>query len=515
MKRMVALSLVLLLSIESFAAVVSDNDGSAFITKAEFDSLKNNFQSQIDQFNSSIDSKIDGAIASYLAGVNINKAEIKATIFKDWNEYTIINGSFNNEFKLPKMDLNYVWSHAYEFGSHSYHLMGYLHTNFKNKNKNFMKRNVIDAYRKDGSDNAEEKQLDSTYNIFVWHGYATDWLDEINGLARIYTTGDFGAISTSNFKIRLCKGFSFVISDGYYGTLPTLNSIWKPDFYWYQGASGYNAWIKQNYTQSFDSYSWICSANKYSYEHIGNFRNDSSWEVCLPSWQNTFLTSPNTTLDSASIKAGATQNSLGGYVKDWVAGRTYEVWMPQNLNGAFLNSNTVSGSELHVPFPSIGMAGNLSGFYIQQTKDKINYEFNKKDYTTNPYMLYEGFPLFYATEETEVTWEPVFNDVYGDSALGLSTNEELKIVLAYKTFGNGIDCNNCYITREGDTSATNMIWTTNNKTAKIKFKMPADGWVVAKWWPASLTPEQAAGNSFWYATLDNNQSNKVTFVVAN
>ena len=143
MKRMVALLLVLLLSIESLGAVVSDNDGSAFITKAEFDSLKNNFQSQIDQYNTSIDSKIDGAIASYLAGVNIKKEEIKPTIFKDWNEYTMINGSFNNEFKLPKMDLNYVWSHSASFyaGGGLYHLMGYLHDNFKNATKNKMKRN--------------------------------------------------------------------------------------------------------------------------------------------------------------------------------------------------------------------------------------------------------------------------------------------------------------------------------------------------------------------------------------
>ena len=70
-----ALLLVLLLSIESFAAVVSDNDGSAFITKAEFDSLKNNFQNQIDQYNTSIDSKIDGAIASYLAGIKTTATE--------------------------------------------------------------------------------------------------------------------------------------------------------------------------------------------------------------------------------------------------------------------------------------------------------------------------------------------------------------------------------------------------------------------------------------------------------
>ena len=72
------------MSINTFAAVVGDNDGAAFITKAEFDSLKNDFQSQLDRYNSSIDNKIDGAIASYLAGMNVNKKEQRqalATIF--------------------------------------------------------------------------------------------------------------------------------------------------------------------------------------------------------------------------------------------------------------------------------------------------------------------------------------------------------------------------------------------------------------------------------------------------
>ena len=70
-KKALCLIFAFLLSIESFAAVVSDNDGSAFITKAEFDSLKNDFQSQLDSYNSNIDAKIDAAIASYLAGVTM------------------------------------------------------------------------------------------------------------------------------------------------------------------------------------------------------------------------------------------------------------------------------------------------------------------------------------------------------------------------------------------------------------------------------------------------------------
>lgn len=95
---MVALFLVLLLSIESFGAVVSDNDGSAFITKAEFDSLKINFQSQIDQYNTSIDSKIDGAIASYLAGIDVKKKQEVNTLIK--NDYKYLE-SFGNDNWLP------------------------------------------------------------------------------------------------------------------------------------------------------------------------------------------------------------------------------------------------------------------------------------------------------------------------------------------------------------------------------------------------------------------------------
>ena len=82
-KRIGALFLVVLMSINTLGAVVSDNDGSAFITKAEFDSLKNNFQSQIDQYNTSIDSKIDGAIASYLAGISVEKTSVLDNLFYD------------------------------------------------------------------------------------------------------------------------------------------------------------------------------------------------------------------------------------------------------------------------------------------------------------------------------------------------------------------------------------------------------------------------------------------------
>ena len=55
--------MIVLFGIKSFAAAVSDNDGAAFITKAEFDSLKNTYQSQLDFNNRNIDSKIEELIS--------------------------------------------------------------------------------------------------------------------------------------------------------------------------------------------------------------------------------------------------------------------------------------------------------------------------------------------------------------------------------------------------------------------------------------------------------------------
>ena len=71
LKQKLAWVLIVLMSINSFGAAVSDNDGSAFITKAEFDSLKNDFVQQLNEFNSNIDSKLNNAISEYLSGVKV------------------------------------------------------------------------------------------------------------------------------------------------------------------------------------------------------------------------------------------------------------------------------------------------------------------------------------------------------------------------------------------------------------------------------------------------------------
>ena len=102
-KKALCLIFVFLFSINSLAAIVSDNDGAAFVTKAEFESLKKNFADQIDNYNVSIDSKIDGAIASYLAGVRLSKQSVVQTGFDlegKENKKIKILGRNNNGFNF-------------------------------------------------------------------------------------------------------------------------------------------------------------------------------------------------------------------------------------------------------------------------------------------------------------------------------------------------------------------------------------------------------------------------------
>ena len=74
-KQKIAVILIVLMSIESFGAVVSSHDGEAFVTKKEFEDLQANFNEQIDRYNLSLDSKIDGKIADYVNGLKIEKRQ--------------------------------------------------------------------------------------------------------------------------------------------------------------------------------------------------------------------------------------------------------------------------------------------------------------------------------------------------------------------------------------------------------------------------------------------------------
>ena len=102
-----------------YSAIVSDNDGSAFVTKAEFDNLKNTFAEQIVNYNNSITDKIDGAIAAYLAGLRLKTEQIldnsksilsyPLTIYNDDDTYSL------NKWNAQTKDSGIFWKPSFKF----------------------------------------------------------------------------------------------------------------------------------------------------------------------------------------------------------------------------------------------------------------------------------------------------------------------------------------------------------------------------------------------------------------
>ena len=89
------------MSIESFAAVVGDSDGGAFVTKQEFEELKESFDKQIEIYNNSIDNKIDGAIANYLYGMNLEVWQKMKLDPKSQYRFPLVMCGPNNEWNNP------------------------------------------------------------------------------------------------------------------------------------------------------------------------------------------------------------------------------------------------------------------------------------------------------------------------------------------------------------------------------------------------------------------------------
>lgn len=193
-KTIIFISFILALILNNFAAVVSDNDGSAFITKSEFDSLKNNFQSQIDQYNTSIDSKIDMAIASYLAGISVTKTENIFLDSKTTYSFPIVMMSSSNLWNEPKSSYYNIVRNRVRFTRYDIHSMSLNNAHTLNA-----------VTFSDDSDGSTIEIPGGNENNSVIYGFIRNNGREILGISAplyyITTSANIRKIGTTNFKV--------------------------------------------------------------------------------------------------------------------------------------------------------------------------------------------------------------------------------------------------------------------------------------------------------------------------
>ena len=490
-KKLLALFLVVLMSIESFGAVVSDNDGSAFITKAEFDSLKNNFQSQIDQYNTSIDSKIDGAIASYLAGINVGKSVTNNIIFSSWDKGVyLLNGALTNEFRSPAMDFSYATFIKYEASSRYFkNWAAWLHGIKTEDTTSHNYRNLVT--------NVTENPLETI--DMIWDGRANNWSEKQVAVKMTEcATWDPGGASTTTSSLSL-RNFLDLNLNGYVGDLSDKD-CWIPQIWWANtfGSTTQktpSAWPVNQVTVSLQLLPY--DGDLKSYEHVLNWKI-VEWELWNNNFLNTFGIGQNQANTASSLFGEMTKSGhVNGCETDrnQNAGVNPTVWIMQQ--------NTPTYETRTTYHTTAGIVGLYDSDKIHQFKPQ-KVELNNKQYDLD-LNLVNGFALCAANENDRITWEPVFSNVKTSDSR-ITTNGKINIMLAYEPFGDAgaVSPSKIIKTKAMEDGTITNNWTTTpdgSLTTKLEWTMNEDGIVYVIWWP-TCTDDDAKENSSWEIMLD-------------
>ena len=528
--------------------MVSDNDGSAFITKAEFDSLKNDFQSQIDQYNTSIDSKIDGAIASYLAGVNVAKTTIKSIFTKNWETgVQALNGVRNNSWQYPNVSANFgcfEWrfinvmssdaeNPGYYAGVNRSSSIGTMGTLTKQTNSKLLWMYAVFNYTNSVKTShyrnlVENVVVGSTLDTrnMTWAGVANNLTEtwtlskmaswrKLNDTGETHDPGYMENIYQPKFTLSTMLNIN---KPGYVRSfVDNSNPLWLPTVKWisYRTDGSIVGWSNWGSGKCLSvsaipqvSYDKDSSGNDFSYKHIINYKNDTTWEVAAKNVTNYIKDSANNTIKSAAwvnqvLTNGSTSGNWSGMESDPLS--VYDAKRGTSNFRGFLadmgvefsdnTSTTAEGATNNVTLPVIGLLGNYRADSIWQFAkgDLVDDDGNKIE----PVYLSEGLPIMQVKEDEKIEWEPAFKDIVVTGKTGIN---ECYIILSYKPFTNkgSVASNDDYVKMDGVTKGS---WAeTTSKKVKIKFESDRNGYIYAKWIPKTDTT--TLDNVYWEATLD-------------
>ena len=262
---MLALFIVVLLNINSYAAV-SANDGSAFVTKAEFDALVNTFNEQMDTYQSGLNAKIDGAISNYLAGLS------SVTVVTLDNYAQAYMNALNINYIEPIREVNVATDFAYSY-----------------------KHLVMGAwfYYAPGVDNQQSRSDASPYkhtSAWIYKNRITDKLPENaeNRLKRpfiILDTNNNASKLVRNMQTNMttCHLYSSRPAQGCDITTFTIQEL-SGNYGLNKTTSCYNADVRQSYSYngnwSSEARSYSDSVNLGAYSYNGKEDNYLMSQIC-------------------------------------------------------------------------------------------------------------------------------------------------------------------------------------------------------------------------------------------
>ena len=480
--------MVLFISIENFAAVVSDNDGSAFVSKAEFDALKNDFNDQITRYKDSIDNKIDGAIAAYLAGIKLAVYEKKDFVLKSWKKVTQLNYKPSVIWRVPY--LNLYMSMNESLSTTNWYEVAYANATITYDRPEANKQVIYMC------DAGKELSTTTGPQYVTWKGRAINYKDKIIvNLQGNNTSGYYQGVTGATIYVYYWARFG----TGYYPNLNnSASSIWDPRFYYSNSeTSSYSKNMSSNWTSKTCTTEVTLEKNKdgdeTDYTHIITWgSNLTELRLCDPNWLKHLVENPVNKTDTYP-------NSGSGLTKDgdWAIMESYTPGtdIKRRGNSSSITAYKASGTNSYQSVvPVVGLLSNsYDAAYINQMKDKFSEVVDNKTYESSTIpLLPDGFPLFAARNGDEIIWEPVFiNSKKGTT----SGSTDIALYLSVGPMGSESGLKDSNSTRIKDADGNEKFIIKNNK-GKITFEMPADGIVYAKW------RHEPVYSGDWEITLD-------------
>ena len=506
-KRVLAFFLVALMNINSYAAVGA-NDGSAFVTKAEFDALVNTFNEQMDNYEGNIVSKIDGAIANYLAGMSGKSTTTKQLFFTSWENVTSFNGDYKPTYSIPIMRavFSVAFQNSYSWNSGNYWknatVVGVGSVTSSSNRENI--RPLVKTKESEGS---------ASYTMY-WNGVAVNYEETYVVGGSCYADGNYNLYGiedgSTTKKMTLYNPTEINLSDGYNPNVSSSTSVNNFKVYW--TSSGGSALV--NFTNKKYAVAASVVLKKDSkgkdkkYEHIINYSGDTSWTVSNEIFTKTFMTRNESSIKSVNVLSDSStaKTSNGG-----VAGAYY-----YPTKGTFRTAlNFEFTDDAYRTIPSVGMIGDIKAKNIYQFSTPITYTHKGKgERTIKELGLEKGLPLFYAEEGVNITWNPYFEVGKAKNASGEwvdSTATRVKLFLSVGEFKDDITSSDELIeARSTSGVATDKsVLCKIDSNEKVEFTMPKTGVVYAKWVPDISTYK----TDTWLSTLDVTKCSKYVEVI--
>ena len=495
--------LIIMLSVivcaDSFCAVVSDNDGAAFISQAEFDSLKSEFQSDLNRRIASINQKIDSAIAAYLSGVSVGK---------NYNEQLPYNGHlfwFTNDklpiiYKIPNLDLLYYFSNINHGGSDESVAHGVFSCKYLDNNKQQL---LLCDYSGSESDSWNANNL--IWNGITKNAVITYDFSFLRRNSNMLWNGASYMTITDMFNFRGSSDVIKTIGDDAFNVLDSCMIKYRSgsqEDFWFNSSVSY-----QNKKYNFLIKNIDDTVLDRNYRYVSHYSlNDIVYNPFMKDWGNSF----NVPCDSSFVQQDVCNvaNSKISMEMGYYMLRCTPAAVNANVKyptfSTFVDTWNSSGSTYchpNVPLPFPFQRGNTAGTHdikMFDTSKKIVYKnskINLPEVNMDAGMYIGNYKV---GDKVQYTFE-----IGGWYESNGKICPEFKIYLSTSPFEYNKTTNAGTIRNDGE--GLNY-WQTDSLKKSISFKMPKDGPVFAQIVPVNY--DELATYRFY---VDTNKNSSVSF----